>query len=62
MNQVVWPTRRLLENIQAAVGGDPDWSPDAVYNTLRVRERVCVWLVGGGQTGGPREGEGEMTD
>jgi hypothetical protein len=33
----VWPTKRLLESIQAEVGGDPDWSPDSVYNILRVR-------------------------
>jgi len=36
--QVVWPTERLLESIQAEVGGDPDWSPESVYNILRVRD------------------------
>jgi hypothetical protein len=38
LKQVVWPTKRLLESIQAEVGGDPDWSPDSVYSILRVRE------------------------
>ncbi len=47
--QVVWPSQRLLESIQAEVGGDPDWSPESVYSILRVRVR-------GGGVGGPPEG------
>ena len=36
--QAVWPTRRLLEATEAAVGGDPAWAPDAVFALLRQLE------------------------
>ncbi|GAB5036497.1 glucose-methanol-choline oxidoreductase [Nannochloropsis oceanica] len=36
--QYVWPTKQLLESIQAEVGGDEDWSPENVYALLRELE------------------------
>lgn len=61
--QVVWPSERLLESIQAEVGGDSDWSPESVYNILRVRD-VEEWK-GGGVGGPPGDMRGwmdELTD
>jgi len=36
--QYVWPTKQLLESIQADVGGDEDWSPENVFALLRELE------------------------
>lgn len=42
--QYVWPTRRLLDSIQAMAGGDPDWSADNVFEILKVRWIAREWL------------------
>lgn len=42
--QFVRPTSELLDELQAAAGGDSDWSARAIYQTLKVR---YTWSITG---------------